>query len=323
MKGLLLLYLLFKGVLLFDALAWEVRMPKDIHGFKGSCLVIPCSYYYSSNPPQNPRRVVWYQWVSWGYPLVYDPLYPKYVIKKFKGKTDLFGNSSWDCSLLIKNLDQVHHGEALYAWIDPENVSWRTYKFYDVTSTILVDASPPQPSIKIYGGVQMGDTITVVCSTLHKCPYSKPNITLNNIEGSDETDSEHIEDGLWKFSLTRTSVTNAENLTIECTVTYYGGITVTAMKSKNAQSPGDEETDVPVPLKPDWLYILVPSLVCILACILAGVIIYKSRHRQTPGDVQGSEQRVLVSCGSCRSLQLLRQEISHSSHAAHLSAAAP
>ncbi|XP_042624110.1 sialoadhesin-like isoform X1 [Cyprinus carpio] len=294
MKGPLLLHLLFLGVLLYDALAWDVRMPKVIRGLRGSCLVIPCSYYYSSNPPKNPHRVVWYQWVSLGYPLVYDPLHPKYVIEKFRGKTDLFGSSSWDCSLLIKNLEQVHHGQLLYAWIDPENVSWRTYKFYDVTSAILVDASPQQPSIKIYGGVRTGDTITVVCSTLHTCPYSKPNITLNNIEGSDETDNEHIEDGLWKITLTRTCFTIAENATIECSVTYYGGITVTAMKRINAQSPSNEEADVPIPVKTDWLYILVPSLVCILACILAGVI-HKIRHRRTPGDMQGSEQKVEAS----------------------------
>lgn len=100
---------------------------------------------------------------------------------------------------------------------------------------LSVLASPPQPSIKIYGGLWIGDTITIVCSTFHTCPYSKPNITLNNIEGSDETDNEHVEDGLWKFTLTRTSVTNAENMTIECTITYYGGITVTAMESKNAK----------------------------------------------------------------------------------------
>ncbi len=113
-------------------------MPKDIHGLKGSCLVIPCSFSYTSNPPKDPSRVVWYQWVSKGYPLVYDPWYPNDVIEKFRGNTYLYGNSSWDCSLLINNLESSHHGEKLYAWIDPENIGYRTYKFYDVTSTILV-----------------------------------------------------------------------------------------------------------------------------------------------------------------------------------------
>ncbi len=128
-------------VLLYDALAWEVRMPKEIHGLKGSCLVIPCSFSYTSYPPANPRRVVWYQWVSKGYPLVYDPWYPNDVIEKFRGNTYLYGNSSWDCSLLIKNLEPSHHGEKIYTWIDPENVGKSTYAFYDVTSTILVDGT--------------------------------------------------------------------------------------------------------------------------------------------------------------------------------------
>ncbi|RXN08939.1 sialoadhesin-like isoform X2 [Labeo rohita] len=148
--------------------------------------------------------------------------------------------------------------------------------FSSPTATIDVwEASPPQPSIKIYGGLWIGDTITIVCSTFHTCPYSKPNITLNNIEGSDETDNEHVEDGLWKFTLTRTSVTNAENMTIEF--------------------PDHEEADVPIPPKTDWLYILMPSLVCILAYILACVIIYKRRRRQTPGDMQRCEERVEAS----------------------------
>ncbi|KTF81016.1 hypothetical protein cypCar_00038829 [Cyprinus carpio] len=191
------------GVLLYDALGWEVRMPKEIHGLRGSCLVIPCSFSYTSYPPKDPRRVVWYQWVSRGYPLVYDPLHANDVIDKFKGKTQLYRKSG-DCSLLITRLEQSHSGEKIYAWIDPENVGWRTYAFYDVTATVLVDASPQQPSISMYGGEKMGDAITVECSTFHTCPYSKPTITLNGIAGSDKIKDESIKDGLLKITLTRT-----------------------------------------------------------------------------------------------------------------------
>ncbi|XP_073674439.1 sialoadhesin-like [Garra rufa] len=222
--------------LLYDVLGWEVRMPKDIQGLKGSCLVISCSFNYTSYPPQNPSRVVWYQWVSKGYPLVYDPLHPNDIIEKFKWKTDLYGDpSSGDCSLLIKNLKPSHHGEKIYAWIDPENVSWRTYKFYDVTSTIQVDASPQIPIISINGGKRMGENITVACSTFHTCPYSKPKFNLSGIEGSDEIKDESVKDGLWKTTLTRTGVVKAENSTIECSVTHHGGITVTATKNTSAQ----------------------------------------------------------------------------------------
>ncbi|XP_016128434.1 sialoadhesin-like isoform X2 [Sinocyclocheilus grahami] len=282
MRGHLLLHLLFQVVLLYDVLAWEVRMPKEIHGLKGSCLVIPCSFSYTAYPPANPRRVVWYQWVSKGYPLVYDPWYPNNVIEKFKGNTELYGNSSWDCSLLIKNVEPSHHGEKLYTWIDPETVGKSTYAFYDVTSTILVDADPQFPSINIYGGERSGETITVVCSAFHTCPYSKPSITLNGIEGSDQIDNEHFKDGLWKITLTCTGVVKAESLTIECSVTYHGGITVTATKDKNAQSRVHKEADsTHIGRKTIGLYILAPTLVFLLTCIITAFIVYKKWHRRS------------------------------------------
>ncbi|XP_067221502.1 uncharacterized protein [Chanodichthys erythropterus] len=236
MMGPLIVHLLLQGVLLFDTLAWRVTMPKDIHGLQGSCLVIPCSFSYSSYPPENPRRVVWYQFVSKGYPLVFDPWYPYDVIDKFRWKTSLYGNpSNWDCSLLIKNLEHSHHGEKIYAWIDPENVGWRTYAFYDVTSTIHVDNHPELPNISIYGGERMGDTITVACSTFHSCPYSNPNIILNGVEGCDKIDNNHIKGGLWRITRTCTSVVKAERLSIKCSVTHYGGKTVRARKDKRAK----------------------------------------------------------------------------------------
>ncbi len=127
------------GILLYDTLGWEVSIPKDIHGLKGSCLVIPCSFRYKSNPPKNPRRVVWNQRDSKGLPLVYDPLHPNNVNEKFRGKTDLYGKSDWDCSLLIKTLESSHNGEKLYTRIDPENIAWQNYETDDATSTVLVD----------------------------------------------------------------------------------------------------------------------------------------------------------------------------------------
>ncbi|XP_056330056.1 Schwann cell myelin protein-like [Danio aesculapii] len=235
MNASLLPHLLFQGVLLFGALGWEVRMPKEIHGLKGSCLVIPCSFSYTSYPPTEPNRVVWYQWVSKGYPLVYDPKYANNVIDKFRGKTDLYGGSRGDCSLIIKNLDQSHHREKIYPWIDPENVGWRTFAFYDVTSTILVDASPQLPSISISGGEKMGDKITVTCSASHTCPYSKPNIILNGIEGSDQINDYCSSDGQCRSTLTRSGVVKAENTTFQCSVTHHGGTTMTAKKIQSSE----------------------------------------------------------------------------------------
>ncbi|XP_065136647.1 uncharacterized protein [Paramisgurnus dabryanus] len=298
----LLLHLLFQGVLLYETLAWEVRMPKEIHGLSGSCLVIPCSYSYTSYPPTYTRRVVWYQWVSSGYPIVCDPLYPDYVIDEFKGKTYIYRptNSDWDCSLLIKSVDPSHNEEKLYAWIDPENIGWRTYEFYDVTSTIFVDTDPRQPTINIYGGATTGDSITVACFTYHTCPYSKPNIILKGIEGSDKIDDFHIENGLWKIALTRTGVVKDEQSDIECTVTHHGGITTRATKTMNikatksttAVSISQNGTDVMTfDTKTNMAYILSPIFVLLVICILAGVIIYKKCNRSSPNDTQESQTK--------------------------------
>ncbi|CAM4555654.1 unnamed protein product [Leuciscus chuanchicus] len=106
--------------------------------------------------------------------------------------------------------------------------------------------SPQQPSISIYGGERTGDNITVICSTFHTCPYSKPNFILNGTEGFDHLDNEHIKDGLWKITLTRTGVVKAENLIIRCSVTYYGGKTVTTTSDKSAKCVHDKITIEPV-----------------------------------------------------------------------------
>ncbi|XP_068069742.2 uncharacterized protein [Danio rerio] len=231
----LIIHLLFQGVLLYGALGWDVTVPRNIRGLRGSCLVIPCSFSYTSYPAPNPRRVVWYQWVSKGYPLVCDQWYPNDVIDKFRGKTDLYRKPHWDCTLLISKVARSHHGEKIYAWIDPENVGKSTYAFYDVTSTIYVDEDPKQPSIEIHGGDTMGESVTVICSTFHTCPYRKPAISLNGINGDDQTNDEHKGNGLWKTSLTRRGVVKTESLNFQCSVTYYGDRTASSSKYKSAK----------------------------------------------------------------------------------------
>lgn len=114
-------------------------MPARIRGLQKSCLVIPCSFTYSSYPPTNPDRIVWYQYVNHRYPLVYDSWYPTSVIDKYRGKTSLFKKTYRDCSLLIKDLSLSHSQDRLYTWVDPEHIGKNTYRFYDVTTLIHVD----------------------------------------------------------------------------------------------------------------------------------------------------------------------------------------
>lgn len=126
------------GCICCSSVAWQVKVPSSIRGLRGSCLVIPCSYDYYQYPPKNPKRVVWYQYVDRGYPLVHDSWHPNQVIQTFRGKTQLITTYSKSCTLQILPLDWTHHRRRLYPWVDPEHVGRRTYRFFDTTVTIEV-----------------------------------------------------------------------------------------------------------------------------------------------------------------------------------------
>lgn len=120
--------------------AWTVKMPNNIKAMLGSCVVIPCTFDYYENPPHNADRVVWYQYVRHGYPLVYDNWYRDSVIDIFRGKTSRTSTFTYskECSLKISSVTWNHHRQRIYPWVDPENVSRWTYRFYDETVTIEV-----------------------------------------------------------------------------------------------------------------------------------------------------------------------------------------
>lgn len=126
------------GYMFCSSRAWYVKMPSNIKGLVDSCLVIPCSFDYNQYPPYRPDRVVWYQYVSQGYPLVYDRWYPEEVIKTFRYRTRLFSPAYKTCSLEISRVKWSDHRQKIYPWVDPENVGKSTYRFFDTTVTIEV-----------------------------------------------------------------------------------------------------------------------------------------------------------------------------------------
>lgn len=127
----------FAGCIFGCSWAWTVNVPSNIKALLGSCVTIPCSFDYYGSPPRNPNRVVWYQYVNRGYPLVYDSWDKNHVIDKFRGKTFRVTGGK-DCSLTISPVTWYHHREKIYPWVDPENVGSSTYRFYDKTVTIDV-----------------------------------------------------------------------------------------------------------------------------------------------------------------------------------------
>ncbi|XP_072250597.1 uncharacterized protein [Leuresthes tenuis] len=215
---------------------WNVNLPNNIKGLVGSCLVIPCSFNYFMYPPKRPDRVVWYQYVSRGYPLVYDKWYPSDVISMFKGKTRLL-SSPYDktCTLEINPVSWSHHGQKLYPWVDPENVGKSTYAFYDTTVTIEVVDRANDPEIVITGDMKVGKSITVQCSVDHTCSTNPPILSLNIPLKNHHQRQTDRADGTSTTTLTTTFVIERDHQTVKCTARHPGGITTSAFKTFDAK----------------------------------------------------------------------------------------
>ncbi|XP_041091528.1 sialic acid-binding Ig-like lectin 5 [Polyodon spathula] len=212
--------------------AWTVTIPEKISALQGSCVVIPCNFSYSSNPPQS-FVVVWYQYVSRGYPVVYDGRNPSIVIDKFRGRTVLVGDvHAGDCSLKIDSITRNDNGEKLYSWIDPDHISYRIYKFYDKTVELAVSDHADPPEISVLGTAVNGNSVRVTCSILHTCPASPPNFTWSYAGDSVSSHHESQSSGSWKSTsvLTLTTSRNDGAKELTCKVQHPGGKTASSIK---------------------------------------------------------------------------------------------
>ncbi|XP_056236064.1 uncharacterized protein LOC130171837 isoform X2 [Seriola aureovittata] len=231
----ILLSLCIIGFIFCSSSAWNVNLPNNIKGLVGSCLVIPCSFDYYQYPPRRPERVVWYQYVSHGYPLVYDRWYPHSVINIFKGTTSLYRHTnSKTCSLRIYPLTWSHHRQKIYPWVDPENVGKSTYRFYDTTVTIEVVGTAEKPDIMISGDRKVGQYVQVECSVYHTCPTDPPTLKLNIPLQSHQTRT-IMSNAMYKTSLTTMLYIEKDHLTVECSVRHTGGLSAQNSQTLNAE----------------------------------------------------------------------------------------
>lgn len=131
------MFLLFTGNMLFRG--WSFTTPGSITGMRGSCIIIPCRFTYSTSKPAG-LRVIWYLYQSNRYPPVYDQ--SQTVISKFYGITSLTGSvENSTCSLKIEKLEMSHNQDRFYPWIDKNPItSYHTMGqgFYDKTSQLIV-----------------------------------------------------------------------------------------------------------------------------------------------------------------------------------------
>ncbi|KAM6936706.1 uncharacterized protein PEZ65_006764 [Lycodopsis pacificus] len=236
MPGLshILLSFYILGYIFCGSRAWHVYMPGNIKGLVGSCLVIPCTFDYYSNPPRRPNRVVWYQYNNHKYPKVHDSWYPSEVIGIFYRKTRVFTYNQ-KCSLEIDPVTWHHHRQRIYPWVDPENIGRYTHRFFDKTVTIEVVSRPETPSIMISGSMKVGQPVLVQCTVYHTCSTNPPTLSLNIPLRSHSLTHSSTSGGTSKTTLTTTLNIENDHQSVECSVRHTGGLTAKATKTLNAE----------------------------------------------------------------------------------------
>nr|XP_020475782.1 uncharacterized protein LOC109971707 isoform X3 [Monopterus albus] len=223
------------GYIFCSSRAWHVKIPSNIKGLLGSCLVIPCKFDYYQYPPRRPDRVVWYQYAKHTYPLVYDDWHPKYVIDEFKGKTKIFSASGKTCSLQIYPVTWAHHRQKIYPWVDPENVGKSTYRFFDTTVTIEVTNTAEKPTIMITGDKKVGQSVLVECTVYHTCPTYPPTLTFGLQVQSHGVTHRPMSDGTYKTTLRATLPIMKEHQPVTCSVRHRSGQTASTTEILNAE----------------------------------------------------------------------------------------
>uniref|UniRef100_W5MDR2 Immunoglobulin V-set domain-containing protein n=1 Tax=Lepisosteus oculatus TaxID=7918 RepID=W5MDR2_LEPOC len=171
---------------------WTVTLPKHMTGLRGSCMVIPCSFDYSSDPPKN-FIVVWYQYAGHGYPLVFDERNPNNVIDKFRQRTRLVGNvDARNCSLKITDLNMSHHKVVFQSATGNEN------RVFVSSCTLVLQDDPPEPEITLEGPSKEGELMSVRCSTYHSCPDTPPSFSFTGLEGQVKISHTPAYEGVWR-----------------------------------------------------------------------------------------------------------------------------
>uniref|UniRef100_A0A3Q1ES29 Immunoglobulin V-set domain-containing protein n=1 Tax=Acanthochromis polyacanthus TaxID=80966 RepID=A0A3Q1ES29_9TELE len=191
---------------------------------KGSCIIIPCTFTYSTSQPSD-LQVIWYLYQSNGYPEVYNQR-GNDVISEFRGKTSLMGSvTDRNCSLKIERLEMSHNQKRLYPWIDENHITTFHsigHSFYDKTTQLIVSHAQ-EPQLSIIGTPRVGEESRVSCSVRHTCLSAPPTLTVSGIPGTDKIVDTLVSEGMWERTVARTWTVEEEHQSVKCSVTYPGG----------------------------------------------------------------------------------------------------
>ncbi|XP_015192075.2 sialic acid-binding Ig-like lectin 5 [Lepisosteus oculatus] len=196
---------------------WHITMPEKVFAVEGSCIVIPCQFYYSG-PRRTITSVVWYTAQR---EKVYDSRNTEAVSSNFKGRTHFLGNLTQNnCTLRIDKTTPSDHLKRFSILICLDDIQNITVK----SSTLNVSDGIGVPRISTTTGLREGVPSTITCSVVHGCPTSPPSLQWIS-HSMVSVHHKELSSGIWETTATLTFIPSFSDhrKKLQCVATLYAG----------------------------------------------------------------------------------------------------
>uniref|UniRef100_A0A671TE08 Ig-like domain-containing protein n=1 Tax=Sinocyclocheilus anshuiensis TaxID=1608454 RepID=A0A671TE08_9TELE len=244
-----------------------------------SCVVIPCSFKMEEEYVTHLRVL----WVTEGGGYM-SHTNPDDVLDNFKGRTRLLGNPDEQNCTVEMDTVQTHDNGPFCFRAEKGN---EKYSFKNSCVFIIMRAPVKPVMSSLPEDIEPGTRVAVKCSVNHTCSSHPPQITWSVPTARETISHSHMGGGIWETVSAVTFIPTGyeEKDEIVCTAKFWGGktqentafLSIRRVQGLRLETLGSN--------------IIAPSLVFILICVLAGVFIYKMRHRQLHPDMQGSQSQ--------------------------------
>ncbi|XP_075135279.1 B-cell receptor CD22-like [Leptodactylus fuscus] len=214
----LLFFILFQ---VCDGQPRKFNIPNKIEALLGSCVEIPC---YTMEPPDgvNNRKVVWHvKPAPLGKRIIYSTDESQ-ISPDYKNRAELVRPTINNCTLRIHT---VKRKDVRTYYPEEEKRSF----FVSVSDNVQLEVAdrPSEPILSVPREIPVGESITITCMANYTCASSPPTFSWN-VVGPYVTERSDLGNGTWAATSKLTyAPSEAENGSIiQCTVTYFGGQTI-------------------------------------------------------------------------------------------------
>ncbi|KAG8549483.1 hypothetical protein GDO81_021050 [Engystomops pustulosus] len=246
----------------------KFHFPDKIQAVLGSCVEIPC---YTTAPPTEGRsnKVVWHVQPAMSRSRIIYSTDVSEISTVFRGRADLVKRTTENCTLRIHDVRR----QDLKSYF-PRESKISILRPASVYVNLEVKDSPPVPVLSMPAEMRVGETITITCMANFTCASSPPTFTWNLI-GPSVTERSDLGNGIWQTAsnLTYKPTENENGSVVRCTVTHFGGPTIsaTAMINIKINIKADEDQKANPYIGP------VIGILCVILLLAIGFIIWRKR----------------------------------------------